>query len=262
LRFLAADVVPAACPNLPGLPEQPYRSFAGGAVQLWLARISDCLDVLGQRECHAVLSDAEAAHCARFADPADRHRAVLARLLLRGALSRRYPLPEADWRFARDRRGKPALVWPALPLAFNLSHSADLVVCALGWQCELGVDVEHVAPRDRLPALARRFFSVDECAALGSLSGIARRAAFYDIWTAREAYFKALGCGLAGFADPESSAIAATTAAGWQRRRVADIPGYRVALCWRRNGQIPERAAMETVRYPAATPVAGAGAAS
>ncbi|MFZ2208033.1 MAG: 4'-phosphopantetheinyl transferase superfamily protein [Porticoccaceae bacterium] len=187
---------------------------------------------------------------------------MLARLLLRKALSQRYPLPEADWRFVRDHKGKPALVWPALPLAFNLSHSADLVVCALGWQCELGVDVEHVAPRDRLPTLARRFFSADECAALGSLSGIARRAAFYDIWTAREAYFKALGCGLAGFADPESSAIAATTAAGWQRRRVADIPGYRVALCWRRNGQTHERAAMETERYPAATPVAGADAAS
>lgn len=187
---------------------------------------------------------------------------MLARLLLRGALSQRYPLPLADWRLARDRRGKPALVWPALSLAFNLSHSADLVVCALGWQCELGVDVEYVVPRERLLALARRFFSADECAVLGGLSGTAQRAAFYDIWTAREAYFKALGCGLAGFSDPESSAIAATTVAGWQRQWVKDIPGYRLALCWRRNGQIPERAAMETVRYPAATPVAGAGAAS
>lgn len=262
MRLLAADVVPAARPNLPGLPEQPYRSFAGGAVQLWLARPSACSDVLKSRTSRALLTSAEAAHCARFADPADRHRAVLARLLLRQALSLRYPLPLADWRFARNHRGKPVLVWPALSLAFNLSHSADLVVCALGWQCELGVDVEHVAPRERLLALARRFFSADECAALGSLSGTAQRAAFYDIWTAREAYFKALGCGLAGFADPESSAIAATTVAGWQRRRVADIPGYRVALCWRRNGQIPEHAAMEIVRYPAATPVAGAGAAS
>ncbi|MBI2783940.1 MAG: 4'-phosphopantetheinyl transferase superfamily protein [Gammaproteobacteria bacterium] len=254
--------MPAAGPDLPGLPEQPYRSFAGGAVQLWLARLSDCRDVLVQRDWRAVLSDAEIAHSARFADPADRHRALLARLLLRKALSRRYPLRLADWRFARDHRGKPALVWPALPLAFNLSHSADLVVCALGRQCELGVDVEQVAPRARLLALARRFFSADECAALDRLSGIAQRAAFYDIWTAREAYCKALGCGLAGFADPESSAIAATTAAGWQRRWVTDIPGYRLALCWRRNRQTPERGAMETVRYPAATPVAGAGAAA
>lgn len=262
MRFLAADVVPAAGPDLPGLPEQPYRSFAGGAIQLWLARLSDCRDVLVQRDWRAVLSDAEIAHSARFADPGDQHRALLARLLLRKALSHRYPWPAADWRFARDHNGKPALVWPVLPLAFNLSHSADLVVCALGWQCELGVDVEQVAPRARLLALARRFFSADECAALDRLSGIAQCAAFYDIWTAREACFKALGCGLAGFADPESSAVAVTTAAGWQRRWVTDIPGYRLALCWRRNGQAPERGTMETVRYPVATPVAGAGAAA
>ncbi|MGB5097050.1 MAG: 4'-phosphopantetheinyl transferase superfamily protein, partial [Porticoccaceae bacterium] len=155
-----------------------------------------------ERSSQACLSDVEIAHCARFADPADRHRALLARLLLRQALSHRYPLPPAGWRFARDRRGKPALAWPALPVTFNLSHSGDLVVCALGQHCELGVDVEQIAPRDRLLALARRFFSVDECARLGGLSGAAQRDAFYDIWTAREAYFKAVGCGLTGFADP------------------------------------------------------------
>lgn len=258
MTFLPADVVPAARPNLPGLPAQPYRSFADGAVQLWLARLGDCADVLVQRDCRAIVSDAEIARAARFADPADQCRALLARLLLRQALSHRYPLPAADWRLACDRRGKPALVWPALPLTFNLSHSGDLVVCALGRHCELGVDVEYVAPRDRLLALARRFFSTDERAALGGLSGAEQRTAFYDIWTDREAYFKALGCGLAGFSDPESSSVAATTAAGWQRRRVTDIPDYRIALCWRLNGQTPERRAIETVRYPAATSVAGA----
>lgn len=262
MKFLAAEGVQAAWSELSGLPEQPYRSFAGGAVQLWLARLSDCRDMLVQRDWRAVLSDAETAYCARFADPGDRHRALLAQLLLRKALSRQYPWPAADWRFARDDKGKPALVWPELPLAFNLSHSADLVVCALGLHCELGVDAEQVVPRSRLLALARRFFSADECAALGRLSGIAQRAAFYDTWTAREAYFKALGCGLAGFADPESSAIEVTIAAGWQRRWVTDIPGYRLALCWRRNGQAPERGAMEALRYPATTPVAGAGAAA
>ncbi|MGD9984635.1 MAG: 4'-phosphopantetheinyl transferase superfamily protein [Porticoccaceae bacterium] len=230
MRLLAADAVPAGC--LPGLPQRPYQNFAGGAVQLWLARLGECSDGL-EGHSHACLSDAEIAQCARFADPADRHRALLARLLLRQALSHRYPLPPADWRFARDRRGKPVLVWPALPLTFNLSHSGDLVVCALGSHCELGVDVEQVAPRERLLALARRFFSGDECARLGGLSGAAQREVFYDIWTAREAYFKALGCGLTGFADPESSSVAATTAAGWQRWRVAEIPDYRIALCWR-----------------------------
>lgn len=234
MRLLTAAAVPAADPNLSGLPQRPYRNFAGGAVQLWLARVGECSGVL-ERSSQACLSDAEMAHCARFADPADRHRALLARLLLRQALSHGYPRPLADWRFARDRCGKPALAWPALPVTFNLSHSGNLVVCALGWYCELGVDVEQVAPRDRLLALARRFFSADECAQLGGLSGAAQRDAFYDIWTAREAYFKALGCGLTGFADPESSSVAATTAVGWQWRRVTEIPDYRIALCWRTN---------------------------
>lgn len=258
MRLLAADAVLAGCLNLPGLPQRPYRNFAGGAVQLWLARLGECSDELEKRS-QACLSDAEIAHCARFADAADRHRALLARLLLRWALSHGYPLAPADWRFARDRCGKPALAWPALPVTFNLSHSGDLVVCALGRHCELGVDVEQVAPRDRLLALARRFFSADECALLGGLAGAAQREVFYDIWTAREAYLKALGCGLTGLADPESSAVAATTAVGWQWRRVMEIPDYRIALCWRTNVLAAERA-VEVSRYPAAAPVAGAAA--
>ncbi|MGE3296215.1 MAG: 4'-phosphopantetheinyl transferase superfamily protein [Porticoccaceae bacterium] len=234
MRLPAAAAVPAARPNLPGLPQRPYRSFAGGAVQLWLARVGECLEVL-ERHGQARLSDAERAHCARFADPADRHRVLLARLLLRRALSHGYPLAPADWRFAQDHQGKPALAWPALPVTFNLSHSGDVVICALGRHCDLGVDVERVAPRERLLALARRFFSADEYARLGGLAGAAQCEVFYDIWTAREAYFKALGCGLAGFSDPESSAVAVATALGWQWWRVAEIPDYRIALCWRTN---------------------------
>ena len=256
MRLLTADAVLAGCLNLPGLSQRPYRNFAGGAVQLWLARLGECSGAL-EKHSQACLSDAEMAQCARFADPADRHRALLARLLLRWALSHGYPLSPADWRFTRNHQGKPALAWPALPVTFNLSHSGDVVVCALGWHCELGVDVEQVAPRDRLLALARRFFSADEYARLGGLSGAAQREVFYDIWTAREAYFKALGCGLTGFADPESSSVAATTAAGWQRRRVAEIPDYRIALCWRPNLSAAERA-IAVSRYPVATPVAGA----
>lgn len=256
MRLLTAAAVPAARLNLPGLPQRPYRNFAGGAVQLWLAHVGECSEVL-ERHSHACLSDAEIAHCARFADPADRHRALLARLLLRWALSHGYPLSPADWRFTRNHQGKPALAWPALPVTFNLSHSGDVVICALGQHCELGVDVEQVAPRERLLALARRFFSADECAQLGGLSGAAQHDAFYDIWTAREAYFKALGCGLTGFADPEASAVATTTALGWQRRRVAEIPDYRIALCWRPNGPTPDRRAIATVRYSAAAPAAG-----
>jgi 4'-phosphopantetheinyl transferase len=255
LPAAAAAAVPAVRQNLPGLPQRPYRNFAGGAVQLWLARLGECSGAL-ERSSQACLSDAEMAHCARFTDPADRHRALLARLLLRWALSHGYPLSPAGWRFTRNHQGKPALAWPALPVTFNLSHSGDLVVCALGWHCELGVDVEQIAPRDRLLALARRFFSADEYARLGGLSGAAQREVFYDIWTAREAYFKALGCGLAGFSDPESSAVAATTAVGWQWRRVTGIPDYRIALCWRPNLSAAERA-IAVSRYPAAAPVAG-----
>lgn len=87
----------------------------------------------------------------------------------------------------RTEKGKP--YFKDLPLKFSVSHSDGKVVVAVSDK-EIGVDIQHVKPRS--PAVAKRFFTFEECTYVGD--DIAR---FYEIWTKKEAYGKWEGSGLA-----------------------------------------------------------------
>jgi len=119
---------------------------------------------------------------------------VLARGLLRAILGAHLGLEPGAIRFVYGPQGKPAIA--DSPLRFNLSHSEDLAVCALGRDLELGVDVERLRPVPEAESIARRYFCPAECADLLAVSPSARTQAFFHCWTRKEAYVKALGGGL------------------------------------------------------------------
>jgi 4'-phosphopantetheinyl transferase len=77
-------------------------------------------------------------------------------------------------------------------LHFNLSHSGDFVLIAVG-AAPLGVDIEAIRELDRR-ALAEMNFHSDERAALERSTDA--RAAFFQIWAHKEAFLKATGIGL------------------------------------------------------------------
>jgi 4'-phosphopantetheinyl transferase len=99
--------------------------------------------------------------------------------------------------------GHPTHGRPTVPdapgISFSLSHSGSFAVIALAAGGErVGVDVEEIRPRARLHALAARVLSDEEHAAWLALSGEADRlCSFLRAWTAKEAYLKALGIGIA-----------------------------------------------------------------
>jgi 4'-phosphopantetheinyl transferase len=81
-------------------------------------------------------------------------------------------------------------------VSFNLAHSAGVVVCALGWGVEVGVDVEG---RDRLPlgeGLVRRYCAPGEIADIEAQGPDGWRGRFLMYWTLKEAYLKARGLGI------------------------------------------------------------------
>ena len=94
--------------------------------------------------------------------------------------------------------GRPTV--PGAPgISFSLSHSGSFAVVALAAGGErVGVDVEEIRPRARLHALAARVLSAEEHDAWLALSDEADRLrSFLLAWTAKEAYLKALGIGIA-----------------------------------------------------------------
>jgi 4'-phosphopantetheinyl transferase len=107
-------------------------------------------------------------------------------------------------RFAYGQRGKPSLDDPPAgggDLQFNLSNSHELALAGFLRGIEIGVDVEHLRPVAHLEQLAKRFFSREEIDALMELPASEHVAGFFNCWTRKEAYLKAVGEGLAARLD-------------------------------------------------------------
>ena len=115
--------------------------------------------------------------------PEDQSRTAGAGWLLQFALEQA-GVPASQQVFVQNPWGKP-LLQNREDLHFSLSHSGHWAVCALS-DAPVGVDVEQ--PRCT-EAVARRFFRSDELTALDPVF-------LTRLWTAKEAFVKALGRGL------------------------------------------------------------------
>lgn len=142
-----------------------------------------------------LLSPVEAARAASIARLPQRRRYTIARAALRMLLARTLGLEARAVPLARDEHGKPILTGRVNgKLGFNLSHSGDLALIAIGPQLAIGVDIEPIAPPRA--GVSETFFSATENEALAALSEPARAAGFARLWTRKEALLKAIGLGL------------------------------------------------------------------
>jgi 4'-phosphopantetheinyl transferase len=148
----------------------------------------------------------------------------------------------------RDPHGKPFLAAPVdSDMQFNLSHSGNTLVVAVGRGQAVGVDIESGSRARPWLALAERYFTPAEHAALAALPAPRLASAFLELWSCKEAVVKALGRGIAfglhrlGFAWTPDGALAglieiAAEAGGvdeWHVVRLAPAPGLVGALAWR-----------------------------
>jgi 4'-phosphopantetheinyl transferase len=191
------------------------------------------------------LSLDETARAERFHFEKHRRAFVLGRAALRGLLGRYLGLPAAQISFAYGPKGKPALADATTPLRFNASNSGDLAVVAVAEGCELGVDVEQLRPVPEIESIAARFFAPEESAELLELPEASRSQGFFNCWTRKEAYIKAVGDGLSAPLDsfrvtlrPDVPArmlcLAGSTEAAqnWTLHEFVPVPGYAGALAY------------------------------
>lgn len=128
-----------------------------------------------------LLTQERYAHMRRYLKAEDRARCLTAGLMLRCILGGNRAAS-----IRRTRLGKPFL--PGGP-CFNLSHSGNRVVLAVD-ETDLGVDIEQIISWP--PAVARKVFRAEEQNWLWQQG---TDAAFYRLWTGKEAVMKALGLG-------------------------------------------------------------------
>jgi 4'-phosphopantetheinyl transferase len=151
------------------------------------------------RRCRAAISAEESAREQRFRFQDDRDSYLLAHALCRTVLAQLCGAEPLALRFEAGEHGRPELISPRCDprLRFNISHTRGLVACAVALEHDVGVDVERLERRVQIDQLAASVFSDAERAALERLADDARRARFFELWTLKEAYIKAVGKGLA-----------------------------------------------------------------
>lgn len=141
----------------------------------------------------ALVSAERRQQASRFVHQADAYRSVLGETLARVTLSKWTGARPGDLTFIRNTYGKPSLIsHPDLP--FNVSHSGDWVAVISGGHAPLGVDVEKISHIDM--AIAERFFSPLESRNLAAEPADQQLETFYQLWTLKESYIKAVGMGL------------------------------------------------------------------
>lgn len=169
--------------NAPG-PADEARLWS-----LQIAQAPPSLDLL------AILSPDEVQRAERFAFAQDARRFVVARAALRAILAQATQREPSKVSLATSSRGKPYLVAPCRRLHFSSSHAGETVLIGLSTR-RIGVDVEKDQSIPNLAALANTVCGPAERMAIGRLQGDDQKAAFYDIWTRKEALLKGVGCGL------------------------------------------------------------------
>ncbi len=108
--------------------------------------------------------------------------------------------------FDRNPYGKPFLRHSNIQ--FNLSHSRQWALLAVGIDCDLGVDVESTSDRRSILNIAQHYFHPDEIADLDKITDEeTQKNYFFRLWTLKESFVKALGTGLSTGLDKMRFAI-------------------------------------------------------
>jgi 4'-phosphopantetheinyl transferase len=190
----------------------------------------------------ATLSLEETARAERFKFAKHRHRFIAGRGALREILSQYLRVQPRDIPFDYSPNGKPTLAGE-FSLHFNLAHTEDLALIALTRIGPVGVDVERVRPIKDVDDLVARFFSPRESELFQKVAPHEKPAAFFNLWTRKEALLKATGEGITrslslvevSFLPGDPARLLSASgdpakAAQWTLRELTPAPGFAGAM--------------------------------
>ncbi|MFN7140551.1 MAG: 4'-phosphopantetheinyl transferase family protein [Limisphaerales bacterium] len=172
-------------------------------------------------ELKTLLSSDEQVRVARFRNERARKQFVLGRGLLRKLIAAYLEEHPSEIQLVYGSNGKPMLFPQGKErLWFNVSHSGELLLLGFCRTAQIGLDVEQVRAVPEADAIAERFFTPAESAALRA-SDASKREMFFKIWTRKEAVLKCLGSGFTDDADIPFEGVIC---------ELAPAPGYIGAL--------------------------------
>jgi phosphopantetheinyl transferase len=142
-----------------------------------------------------LLSVDEQEKAMKFRFQKDRESFIVTHGYLRQFLGKFLDLKPRLIEFKLNAFGKPVLVDQYRKINFNLTHSAGISVLAFDVESETGVDVEKIDPEFDYTQIANRYFTGIENKYIHE-STTGSRSKFYELWTRKEAFIKAIGSGI------------------------------------------------------------------
>ncbi|MFQ3264925.1 MAG: 4'-phosphopantetheinyl transferase [Colwellia sp.] len=173
-------------------------TLASNEIHLWITKPEE---LLGNDQLLAtystLLTTTELTKQQRYKFAKDRHDALITRAFIRDLLSYYADVSPQNWQFEKGSKDKPEVINCPLPLRFNISHTKNMIICAVTLEDDIGCDVENTGRSNDVLAIAERYFSAKESTELFALPEAEQRHRFFDYWTLKESYIKAWGLGLA-----------------------------------------------------------------
>lgn len=141
------------------------------------------------------LSSTEKSRLDKYRFTIDKFRFGIGRIAIRLLCSKQLGIDPAEIHLTFNPYGKPKIVQNK-DLQFNISHSGNSIVLGLGIEHEIGVDIEeHNDIIDHID-LAKCVFSESEQNQLLNAQSDKIVEGFYNGWTLKESFIKAMGLGL------------------------------------------------------------------
>jgi len=190
------DVMNDALSQCQWLTPPATLSLGEGEVHVWRAQLGREASTVS--ELLQILSEDERLKAGRLCVGEVRERFIVGRSVLRGILGQYLHVRPEQLRFSYGPHGKPAIA-PECEgggIRFNMSDSSGLAVFAVTRGREIGIDLERMRPDVPCEELARRYFAAAEVSEFLGLPESQRQEGFFNCWTRKEAYLKAIGRGL------------------------------------------------------------------
>ncbi len=165
-------------------------------IHIWMTWPDEITDISLLSSYELILTQEERQRCQRFLREKDRKMALITRAFSRDVLSRYLNIQPQEVRFTVDGNQKPQLLEPSLPLSFNLSHTQGLIICSVILHADIGCDVELIKRQNAFMEIAKRYFAACEINDLKAMPADIQQKRFFEYWTLKESYLKALGDGL------------------------------------------------------------------
>lgn len=159
-------------------------------IEIWSIHLLSCDNEIEYR--YTLLSDEEKNRAQSFSNKRASDQFVLSHSLLRQILAKKINTTPKSLVFKKNVNGKPFLA--DRKVEFNISHSRDRLLIAISPTKAVGIDIEFKRKNINMEAIAKRYFSKSEYSFLKSSQNL--QDSFFDLWSRKEAYVKALGSGV------------------------------------------------------------------